>query len=77
VKPVLEVLVGALVDHPEEVEVIETSRSRDTVFLEVRVAPGDVGKIIGKQGKIANAIRTVARAAAARERLRAMIDITS
>jgi len=76
-QPVVEVLVRALVDRPEEVEVIEASRRGGTVYLEISVAPGDAGKIIGKQGKIANAIRTVAKAAAAKEGLRAVIDITS
>jgi len=73
---VVELLVRALVDHPDQVVVREDGRRRDTVYLQVSVAPGDVGKIIGKHGRIANAIRTVANAAAAREDLRAIIDIT-
>jgi len=74
---VVEVLVRALVDNPDEVRVEETSRNGSTVYLEVAVASGDVGKVIGKGGRIANAIRTVANAAAARQNLRAVIDITS
>jgi len=76
-KEVLEVLVRALVDHPDAVTVTETSRDRGTVHLEVVVAQQDMGKVIGRQGRIANAIRTVAKTAAARENLRAVIDINS
>jgi len=74
---VVEVLVQSLVDLPDEVRVTETSRKGNMVYLEVVVAPGDIGKVIGKGGRIANAIRTVANTAAARKDLRAMIDITS
>jgi predicted RNA-binding protein YlqC (UPF0109 family) len=74
---VVEVLVRALVDSPDEVRVKETSRRGNTVYLEVAVAQGDMGKVIGRQGRIAGAIRTVANAAAARQDLRAVIDITS
>jgi predicted RNA-binding protein YlqC (UPF0109 family) len=74
---VVEVLVQSLVDYPDEVRVTETSRKGNMVYLEVVVAPGDIGKVIGKGGRIANAIRTVANTAAARQSLRAMIDITS
>lgn len=74
---VVEVLVQSLVDQPDEVRVTETSRKGNMVYLEVVVAPGDIGKVIGKGGRIANAIRTVANTAAARQNLRAMIDITS
>jgi predicted RNA-binding protein YlqC (UPF0109 family) len=75
-KAVVEVLVRALVDQPDVVEVTEEER-RDTVYVQVRVAPGDVGKVIGKHGKIANAIRAVANAAAARDNMRVSIDIDS
>lgn len=74
---VVEVLVQSLVDYPDDVRVTETSRKGNMVYLEVVVAPGDIGKVIGKGGRIANAIRTVANTAAARQNLRAMIDITS
>jgi predicted RNA-binding protein YlqC (UPF0109 family) len=74
---VVDVLVCALVDNPEAVEVEEMSQHGNTVHIEVRVAPGDIGKVIGKQGRIANAIRTVANTAAARQNLRAIIDFTS
>ena len=74
---VVDILVCALVDNPESVEVEEMSQHGTTVHVEVRVAPGDIGKVIGKQGRIANAIRTVANTAAARQNLRAIIDFTS
>lgn len=74
---VLQVIVEALVDSPEEVRVVELSRQGGSVYLEVQVAPDDMGKVIGKQGKIAQAIRAVARVAAARQHLRAVVDFTS
>lgn len=63
-KKLVEVLAKNLVDNPDQVQVdeIETERS---IVLEVRVAPGDMGKVIGKQGRVAKAIRTVVKAAAA------------
>jgi hypothetical protein len=76
-REVVEVLARALVDRPDEVEVVEKSRHGGTVHLEVMVGEGEMGKIIGKQGRIANAIRAVANAGAARDNLRVMIDITS
>lgn len=74
---VVEVLVRALVDNPDEVIVEEDGRKGDTVFVKVTVAPGDMGRVIGRGGKIANAIRTVANASGARNRQRAMIDFTN
>jgi hypothetical protein len=73
----IEFLVRGLVDHPEEVTVTEAPGGRDTVAIEVRVSPEDTGKIIGKGGKIAAAIRTVAKAAASRENRRVFVDIVS
>jgi predicted RNA-binding protein YlqC (UPF0109 family) len=63
---VLEYLVRQLVDEPDGVEVEVVPRSRG-VQLEVRVAPGDMGRVIGKRGRTAQAIRTVTRAAAAKD----------
>jgi len=76
-KALVELLVRSLVDHPEEVEVIETVDEGATYNYEVHVAPQDTGKVIGKQGKIANAIRTVVKAAAVRADARAFVEIIS
>ena len=65
-KELVEVLAQALVDQPESVQVTRRDEE-DAVFIELRVAPEDMGKVIGKQGRIAKAIRTVVKAAAARE----------
>lgn len=62
----LERIARALVDHPDQVQVTETV-GESSVTLELRVASADVGKVIGKQGRIAQAIRTVVKAAATRE----------
>ena len=67
-------LVRGLVEHPEEVAV-EERISGDTVVLELRVAKRDVGRVIGKEGKIARCIRTVMRAQAVRENKRVIVDI--
>ncbi|HIT85639.1 MAG TPA: KH domain-containing protein [Candidatus Ornithomonoglobus intestinigallinarum] len=74
-KEVLEVIAKSLVDNPDQVDVKEVSGEDQTVTLELRVAESDMGKVIGKQGRIAKAIRTVVKAAAARENKRAAVDI--
>jgi len=74
VKEVVEVLAKALVDHPEQVIVAQNTTER-TVHLQLTVAPEDMGKVIGKQGKIANAIRTIVKAAAVKDGRRVMVDI--
>ena len=77
-KEVVELLVKALVDRPEEIEVTEgPSPGPGVVRIEVYVPPEDAGRIIGRQGRIANAIRTVANAAGAKTRQRAVVDILS
>ena len=63
---VLDLLVTSLVDDPEAVR-IDPITQRDRVRLEVRVGPDDMGRVIGKRGRVANAIRTVVRAAAVRD----------
>jgi predicted RNA-binding protein YlqC (UPF0109 family) len=63
---VLDLLVSSLVDDPEAVR-IDQIPQRDRVRLEVRVGPDDMGRVIGKRGRVANAIRTVVRAAAVRD----------
>ncbi len=73
-KEVLEVIAKALVDNPDEVNITEVDND-DSVTLELRVADGDMGKIIGKQGRIAKAIRTVVKAAASHEDKRVSVEI--
>ena len=73
-KELVEVIAKALVDNPEEVSVDEKKEGRTTV-LELHVADGDMGKVIGKQGRIARAIRSVVKAAAAKEDKRVVVDI--
>ncbi|MET0727409.1 MAG: KH domain-containing protein [Acidimicrobiales bacterium] len=63
---VLDLLVTSLVDDPDAVR-IDPIEQRDRVRLEVRVGPDDMGRVIGKRGRVANAIRTVVRAAAVRD----------
>ena len=73
-KELVEVLAKALVDHPEEVVVSQTETDR-TITLELRVAQSDMGKVIGKQGRIAKAIRSVVKAAASKEDKKVIVDI--
>lgn len=73
-KDFVEYIVGHLVDNPDQVEVTEIVGSRTTVF-ELRVAQGDLGKVIGKQGQTARSIRTILAAAAARQGRRAVLEI--
>ena len=73
-KELVEVIAKALVDHPDEVSVNEKNEGR-TLVLELHVADGDMGKVIGKQGRIAKAIRSVVKAAAAKEDKRVVVDI--
>ena len=63
-----------MVDNPEEVVVTETEDDKEIV-LSLKVAPADMGKVIGKQGKIAKAIRTVVRAAGSKSDKKIMVDI--
>lgn len=70
----LEFLVKALVEDPEAVVVEELEEDGDLVY-EITVADGDLGRVIGKGGRIANAIRTIAKAAAVRINRRVIVDI--
>jgi len=76
-KELVELLVKSLVDHPDEVVVQEVAGGRDSVSYRVRVSPQDTGKIIGKQGRIANAIRTVVKAGASKADQKAFVEIDS
>ena len=73
-KELLTYLVQSLVDHPDEVSVTERKADGETVF-EVRVADGDMGKVIGRQGRIAKAIRTVVKAATAKSEKPVFVEI--
>jgi len=74
VTELLEFLVKALVEDPEAVEVEELEEDGDLVY-EISVADDDLGRVIGKGGRVANAIRTVAKAAAVRMDRRVIVDI--
>ena len=64
-KDLVEVIAKSLVDHPEEVVVNQTEES-NAILVELKVAPSDMGKVIGRQGRIAKAIRTVVKAASSK-----------
>ncbi len=74
-KEVLQVIAKSLVEFPEQVNVNEIINEDDTVTLELRVAQTDMGKVIGRQGRIAKAIRTVVKAAASKENKKVSVDI--
>jgi predicted RNA-binding protein YlqC (UPF0109 family) len=73
-KEFVEIIARALVDNPDQVSVNEVEGEK-SVILELRVASEDMGKVIGKQGRIAKAIRTLVKAAAAREGKRVVVEI--
>lgn len=73
-KELVEVMAKALVEHPEEVVVTETVKDGE-VIVELKVAPSDMGKVIGKQGRIAKAIRSVVKAAASKEEKKVIVEI--
>lgn len=73
-KNVLEIIAKNLVDKPEAVSVEETLEE-DTIILKLKVDDGDIGKVIGKQGKIAKSIRTVIKAAAIHNNKKVVVKI--
>ena len=73
-KELVEVIAKALVDNPEEVVVSESLKGDDTL-IELKAAPADMGKLIGKQGRIAKAIRSVVKAAASKEDKKVIVEI--
>ena len=73
-KELVEVIAKALVENPDEVVVTEREDAR-SIVVELRVAPSDMGKVIGKQGRIAKAIRSVVKAASANESKKVIVDI--
>ncbi|MBR4669937.1 MULTISPECIES: KH domain-containing protein [unclassified Butyrivibrio] len=73
-KELVEVIARALVDNPDEVVVSEKKDGRN-YMIELHVAPSDMGKVIGKQGRIAKAIRAVVKAASTRENIKVDVEI--
>jgi predicted RNA-binding protein YlqC (UPF0109 family) len=74
VKELVEIIAKSLVDNPEAVQVNEVL-GEQSIILELKVAPEDMGKVIGKQGRIAKAIRTVVKAAAIKDNKRVVVEI--
>ena len=73
-KELVEVIAKALVDSPDEVVVTEKDNEK-AIVVELKVAPQDMGKVIGKQGRIAKSIRSVVKAAASKEDKKVIVDI--
>ena len=73
-KELVEVIARALVDYPDQVTVTETESDK-SIVVELRVAQSDMGKVIGKQGRIAKAIRSVVKAAASKSEKKVIGDI--
>ena len=73
-KELVEVIAKSLVDYPDEVVVTETENEK-AIVLELRVAQSDMGKVIGKQGRIAKAIRAVVKAASSKDNKKVDVEI--
>lgn len=73
-KELVEVIAKSLVDHPDEVFVTETETDK-SIVVELQVSSDDMGKVIGKQGRIAKAIRTVVKAAASKDDKKVIVEI--
>lgn len=73
-KDLLELMAKALADNPEQVEVSEIEGEHSTI-LELKVAQSDIGKVVGKQGRMANALRTVVKAASIKDGKRITVEI--
>lgn len=73
-KELVRVIATSLVDHPEEVVVTETETEK-AIIVELKVSSEDMGKVIGKQGRIAKAIRTVVKAAATKDDKKVIVEI--
>ena len=74
-KELVEIIAKALVDSPEDVLVVQNEEDDGTIVLELRVAKEDMGKVIGKKGRIAKSIRTVVKTAAMKKGKKAVVDI--
>jgi uncharacterized protein len=75
VKDLLEYLAKGLVEHPDEVQITEVTENDGTIVLELSVNQDDYGSVIGRGGRTASALRTVIKAAAAKEQRRVFVDI--
>tara|TARA_Y100000310_G_C20460146_1_gene704949 strand:+ start:432 stop:686 length:255 start_codon:yes stop_codon:yes gene_type:complete len=75
VETLIKTMVTSIVDDEESVSVAEAETDKEGILFEVKVGKDDVGKVIGKQGRIANAIRTVAKAAGAKNKQRIMVNV--
>lgn len=73
-KDLVKIIARSLVDFPDKVEVTEVEGDK-SIVIELKVAPEDMGKVIGKQGRIAKALRTVVKAVAVKEGKKVIIDI--
>lgn len=73
-KELVEVIAKSLVDNPDEVVVTQTESGND-LLVELKVAPSDMGKVIGRQGRIAKAIRTVVKAASSKSDRKVVVEI--
>ena len=73
-KELVEVIAKSLVEHPDEVVVTETENEK-SILVELKVAPSDMGKVIGKQGRIAKAIRRGGKAASSKEDKKVVVEI--
>lgn len=74
-KELVEVIAKALVDSPEEVLVVQNEEDDGTIVLELHVTKDDMGKVIGKKGRIAKSIRTVVKTAATKKGQKVVVDI--
>ena len=73
----VEAIAKSLVDHPDQVVVREAGVKEGSTVIELKVAPEDMGKVIGRQGRIAKALRTVVKAAATKADLKVVVEIVS
>ena len=73
----VEAIARSLVDSPDDVQVRELPSKGDTQVIELKVAESDMGKVIGKHGRIANALRTVVKAAAVKQNKKVVVEIVS
>jgi predicted RNA-binding protein YlqC (UPF0109 family) len=74
-RELVEYVMPWLVDRPDEVEVVEVEGERDAVVVELSVHPDDIGKVIGKRGRVIRSLRTLAKAAGQRQDRSVMVEV--